>query len=497
MTTDATDRTDPEGMGRTSTFRPLRGLPACWVILGAVWIGLCSGLLAGPIWSYDPPIPPWTDIEGRPQFRAMGPIVESVSDSASNRFWAIRPFVSRRVNPSESVGGQEFLWPVGSTRDLRGESHWRVLTALGTDFDPTNPEGRYRTWIFPFFYWGRSAESNGYAAFFPIGGEIREFLGRDKIDFALFPIWGHSTIGEAETTSLFWPIYSRTTGDGMDRFRIFPIYGRSTREDEWEKRFILWPFWTDVHYYRPGTRGGGFVLIPIYGHIKTENQESWFVIPPFIRHSRSSSLVQGYCPWPFIQYSSGDVDKFYFWPVAGYRSYDKGETSGFVLWPIGGWRNHPLKNEEDSRWWVLPLLYYNAVTPREPPSAPARQRRFTLWPLATYARDGHDKDFRTLDLWPFHIAPVERNWSPIWTIYSHKLKGDAVEDELLWGLFRHDRARGRYRHVSVFPLVSWTQSPQNQQFKEWSILRGLIARREVDGKVSYRFLYTFDTGDDK
>ena len=257
MTTDATDRTDPEGMGRTSTFRPLRGLPACWVILGAVWIGLCSGLLAGPIWSYDPPIPPWTDIEGRPQFRAMGPIVESVSDSASNRFWAIRPFVSRRVNPSESVGGQEFLWPVGSTRDLRGESHWRVLTALGTDFDPTNPEGRYRTWIFPFFYWGRSAESNGYAAFFPIGGEIREFLGRDKIDFALFPIWGHSTIGEAETTSLFWPIYSRTTGDGMDRFRIFPIYGRSTREDEWEKRFILWPFWTDVHYYRPGTRAAG------------------------------------------------------------------------------------------------------------------------------------------------------------------------------------------------------------------------------------------------
>jgi hypothetical protein len=72
-----------------------------------------------------------------------------------------------------------------------------------------------------------------------------------------------------------------------------------------------------------------------------------------------------------------------------------------------------------------------------------------------------------------------------------------VEDELLWGLFRHDRARDRYRHVSIFPLVSWTRSPQNQQFKEWSILRGLIARREVDGKVAYRFLYTFDIGDDE
>lgn len=470
---------------------------SAWAVLLALMVGLTSNTGAGPVWSYDPPVPPWTDIEGRPQFRAFGPVVAVVSDEASNTFCAVRPLYSRRTHPAEAVSGQEFLWPVGSTRAVRGETHWRVLTALGSDFDPADPEGRYRTWIFPFFFWGRSAESNDYAACFPLGGRIHEFLGRDTIDFALFPVWGHSTINDEDTTSILWPIYSRTTGGDSDRFRVFPVYGRSTRAGEWEKRFILWPFWTDVEYYRPGTRGGGFVLIPVYGHIKMENQESWFVVPPFFRHSRSSSLVMGYCPWPFIQYSSGEVDKLYVWPLAGYRAYAGGESGGFVIWPIGGWRHHPSKQEEDSRWWVLPILYSQSVTPREPAEAPARQRRFTVWPLATYARDGADKDFRALDLWPFRIAPVERNWAPLWTLYAHRLRGDAVEDELLWGLFRHDRARDRYRHISIFPLVSWTRAPQNQQFKEWSILRGLIARREVNGKAAYRFLYTFDIGDDE
>jgi len=459
--------------------------------------GLALSAGAGPVWSYDPPIPPWTDLEGRPQFRAVGPVVEWVTDAVSNRFRAVRPFYSRRVNPEESTGGQEMLWPVATTREVRGETHWRVLLALGSDFEPENPEGRYRTWIFPFFYWGRSAESNDYAAFFPLGGRIREFLGRDVIDFALFPVWGHSTQNELDTTSILWPIYSRTTGGETDRFRIFPVYGRSTREGEWEKRFILWPFWTDVEYYRPGARGGGFILFPVYGHVKMENQESWFVIPPFFRHARSERQVMGYCPWPFVQYASGEVDKFYLWPVAGYRAYDGGEAGGFVVWPLGGWRRSPVREEEDFRWWALPILYSRTVTPRTPAEAPPRQRRFTVWPLATYARDGGDKDFRTLDLWPFRTPPVERNWAPLWTLYAHQLRGDAVRDEVLWGLFRHERARDRYRHVSIFPLVSWTRAPQNRAFKEWSILRGLIARREVEGKVSYRFLYTFDTGDDE
>jgi hypothetical protein len=71
---------------------------------------------------------------------------------------------------------------------------------------------------------------------------------------------------------------------------------------------------------------------------------------------------------------------------------------------------------------------------------------------------------------------------------------NAVEDDVLWGLFRYARQPATYRHVSIFPLVSWDASAENTGMLEWSVLKGLIGRRREGERVSYRVLYLFRTG---
>lgn len=426
--------------------------------------------------------------------RVFGPLFEWRSGPGDSLLTAVHPLYSHVVSPQEKKWHDDYLWPVGAARGTDRESAWRVLTALGTDFAPAQSDGRYRTWVLPFLFWGRDVQTNGYFAFFPFGGSIHEFLGRDEIDFALFPLWSNSTMNDMDTLTVLWPVFSKTDGPTDKRFRLFPFYGYSWRDQQWTKRFILWPFWTDVEYYVPGAKGGGFVFFPFYGHIKMENQETWMFIPPFIRHSVSPRLTKTVCPWPFIQLASGDIDKVYIWPLWGYDTA-KWESNVFVLWPIINWREQRRPHSTRDSFSILPVFYTESGRVRTETNAPLRltQRRVTVWPLVTYARHEQDKRVRVLDVWPFPTPQIERNWAPLWTLYTHQLYQGACDDDLLWGFFRYARKENSYKHFVLFPFISWTRSEENGTFREWSILKGLIGRRIVNGQSSYKFLFTFYT----
>jgi len=446
---------------------------------------------AGPLISAD------RDVHGVPGIRILGPLAEQRVAEDGKTFTAVRPFWSRVTDPAADRTVSDIAWPLGMVKTRMGEQDWRFFPAFGHDFDTEQDESRHRWTVFPLLFGGRTKEGGRYFAVFPLGGTLHEFLGRDRIFFALFPLYAYSTIKDHQTHSVLWPVYSRTTGTGVYKFRIWPFYGISVNDDRWTKRFVLWPFWTSVQYNFPDQQGGGFVLFPLYGRVDVGDRHSRMLLPPFFKVEwAGEDHLAWNAPWPFVQYSRGEVDKFYLWPFFGRKAKER-ERQWFALWPLVSARRNDLPAATVRRFQALPLVFHesrHALLPAAGDGAArieqddADARYFKLWPLISYRRENDVSQFRALALWPLKQTPgIERNWAPLWSLFSRERAGDVRQTELLWGLYRHRRS-GRERQVSLFPLLQ-TASGKEDSSRSWSLLYGL-AGYERDGlHKEFRLLY--------
>ncbi|MCP4214133.1 MAG: hypothetical protein GY765_05730, partial [bacterium] len=229
------------------------------------------------------------------------PLYANVVES-NETFYAWRPFYSSSTEPER--WRKDYLWPLYTKKGFKEEQYARFLFfGYSTDFSPDTE--RDRNWFIPFYYQGTSTDGNDYLAIFPFGGTIYEFLGRDKVTFVLFPFYATSDINEVHTTTILWPFGSKATGDKVYRFRVFPFYVNNTLKGEFVKKYYLWPIVSKVEYTNERNKGGGIVVVPIYGKVKTELADNYWVIPPFFRYMSSEDQWIVHAPWPFIQLSDG------------------------------------------------------------------------------------------------------------------------------------------------------------------------------------------------
>lgn len=458
-----------------------------------------------------------TDLHGHRCERWLGPLFEYRATEAGDTFRAVRPLGCRLVDPPARRELREWLWPLGMWKVFRGETDWRFLNAFGHDFDHAKADSRYRYTLFPVVFGGRDKQLSRYFAVFPLGGTIHEFLGRDRILFVLFPLYARSSIKDTVTHDVLWPLVSWTHGGDVERFRVFPFYGRSVNEGRWVKHFVLWPVWTSVRYEYPGSEGGGFILFPLLGRVDVPEQQTWMVLPPLFRWTSGKDRDVVHCPWPFFQYSSGDVNKLYLWPLWGRKSFRRGsDTAGaspdgdgpgsdskaeirssFFLWPLCSTFRARRGGGVLERFAVVPVWFSETVTAvREEPEGgeteDVRRRYVKIWPLASYRREQDESRFRMLALWPLkQTGGIERNYAPLWTLYSHVRVDGAAEDELLWGLFRRRRERDGDWSWSVFPFVKTSGSSRAER-TQWSVLGGLLGYRRQGLRKTYRLLYFLD-----
>jgi hypothetical protein len=327
---------------------------------------------------------------------------------------------------------------------------------------------------------------------FPLGGKLHEFLGRDRIVFALFPLYTYSVVDEVKTHDILWPLISRTTGDNMDRFRVFPLFGYSRVEEEWRKHFALWPIWTHTRYRYPESHGSAWILWPLLGRVNLSDQQAWMFLPPLLRFSRSAERTEVVCPWPFIQYSRGDIDRLYVWPLWG-RRIEGNQAYHFGLWPIGHHLRVRRPDHTLHRLMVLPVWYDEKRT--APAAAPDAEpvvidRYVKAWPLVSYQRDADAMLCRVPDLWPLRsTGSIERNLAPWWTLYRHCRVDDTVESELLWGLYRYRRDGADGWTVSLFPLFNTSRSVAAGGTRQWSILLGLLGHERSAYADRWRALW--------
>lgn len=433
------------------------------------------------------------DLHGNERFRMLGPFFESRGAKDGAAFMSIRPILSHIDNPVEKRRRTDLLWPLGMSKHFLGERYSYFFPYYDFDFDTTTPGSRKKHVLFPLLFSGSDKNGDGYFAVFPLGGTIHEFLGREKIMFVLFPLYMRSTVGDVTRTDVLWPFISRSVGEDMSRVKVFPFYGHSTREGEWTKEFIMWPFWTTVKYDYPGSEGSGFILFPIYGYSRSGNTESRMVLPPFFRWSYSDTQTEIYMPFPFVQYAAGEKNRIYLWPVWGKRE-DAGEKYWFTAWPFI--RRHVIDRTDYtySRFAVFPVYYNESKekkkTEKDGDETGTFYASWKIWPLMSYKRQDNESQFRMPDLWMFRDKDaVTRNLVPLWTLYSRDKVDGASENEFLWGLLRKRSESDGSGKFSVFPLFSMeSSSPVVDEFR-WDVLYGLIGYKRDGLKKSYRLLY--------
>ncbi len=479
-----------------NTMARMSNRATCLLILGLLPASISMGqVVSSKDYDYGPIISRDRTFDGSVRYRALGPLWERQKHADGHTFTAARPVFARVSETNSPRILKEIVWPVATHKIFRNESYWRVLTGFGHDYE-LDRESRYKNHLIPVFFQGEASDGGHYFAVFPVGGTIREFLGRDRISFALFPLYARTEVNESVSHDVLWPFVSWTTRDEGSRWRVFPFYGQAEYYGHWKKRFVMWPIWTSADFEK--TDDGGFIFFPVTGYSRVGEERTYWLAPPFFKWLEGPERRAVNAPWPFFQYESGEQDKLYFWPVWGAR--EKGATkSGFFLWPVFHASETTLPDRRLNSFRALPFVYADKTTSIEQDlAAEVTARYFKLWPLVSYRREGDASRLRCLELWPLkNTAPVERNFAPLWTIYNRTRAGENYETELLWGIYRNKKGAEGDRAFSVFPLYSRKRAASAEEFSKWNVLAGLFGREVEDGVRRWRVLYFLRFGNKK
>lgn len=411
--------------------------------------------------------------------REFGPFYEHVETSDGDVRTSVRPLLYTHIEaPKDDVTLTEVLWPIYTSRTNAERLNWRFLSVYGRTADTTDPASPHYVWAFPFWAYGTTADGEQYAAIFPFGGRLYDFLMFDRFSFALWPLWTSHERHGIHGWSVLWPIVTRSWGEGHDNFRVWPFWGRAHKDGEWDRHFVLWPIWNDATFTKDGRPdGSAWVLIPIFGHTDRPTVEAWHILPPFFQVARGRGRFEGdrqiLAPWPLVRISDfRDTHKRHFYPFYA-TTWTPTDSKTHVLWPFYTHHHDERGNGVRDDWSFAPVFHRSKVRG----STNGIDRVYTrLWPLFSYIDEADGRYFRLLDF-SLHrrVGALERNLLQMPVVYTHGTDGTLREDELLWGFFRWRRDDESTREFQLWPLYRRSRE-EPEADADWRVLLGLFGR---------------------
>ncbi len=423
----------------------------------------------------------------------LGPLLKYESKGDEREF-AIRPLLFHARDGSAETNYTEFLYPVATSRNEPGQSRFSGLTLLDYDFgDPDKQDSEGFT-LFPLLFFGKDEEKGSYFALFPVGGKLYGRFGRDEIGFALFPLYGRTLRKGTTVTNIVWPFFARISGEGESGWKAWPLYGASSKEGVYRKRFALWPIFFDYHLGldtdHPLHRR---TVFPLYVGDESARGYSNTYLWPFFSHREDHvrDFEEWDFPWPLFRITRGsgkEVNRF----LPFYADDRLGELrKRWYLWPLYKIEEAQTETYVRRRDRVLWFLF-SRMEETYPQEEVLRRRRTSLWPLFTYEVEGGVRRFSTLSLLePFfpESEGVAWNWSPLWRLYHRKTDGSGNEAvSLLWNLYWKER-RGDDLAVELFPLFAYTR--EGEEGQDFRLLKGFLRYRSEPGggrRLTFFFL---------
>lgn len=415
-----------------------------------------------------------------------GPFLR-IEKSETKRRFGLRPLYYRESDDQGRVEN-DILYPLMTYRSNENEKSFQLFHLLTMD---SNPDDGRDFMLFPFLFYRNPPRGEGYFAFFPLGGKILNRFGRDRIEFALFPLYSKTERKGRETTNLLWPFFSLTRGEDESGWAFWPLYGGAKKEGVYRRNFFLWPFFfsSDERLDTPDplhTRA----FFPFFYFADSPTRTDHTYLWPFFSHIEDGrkDFEEWNFPWPIFRVIDGkDRQMLRFLP---FYSDDRTEKSRarWYLWPLYKEEESFTPTFSSQRQRVLYFLYNN--TKEEfPGEGRAYKRRTDFWPLFSFEEKDGLARFSTLAiLEPFFPAneKIERNWSPLWRLYQRRWDQYGNEaSTFLWNLYWKER-RGEDLLFEIFPLIYY-RDEENKLF-EISFIKGFYRyTKDSDQTCSYLF----------
>lgn len=404
----------------------------------------------------------------------LGPLLK-YEVKGSETEYALRPLFYRAVD-EEGASQTDVLYPVFGQKSGIGSSSFHLFHLLNYDFGERETGSNNRSYLFPFLFYGQE-EQGRYMAVFPFGGTLYNWFGRDRISFTLFPLYSRTERGSTRVDNLLWPFFARITGENESGYKFWPIYGESSKQGVYRKRFFLWPFFFSESLGLDRDNPVEMqVAWPFY--VSKDSPETSYraVLWPFF--SKTVNRVKEYeslsAPWPLVRITKGG--KYHGLKILPFYADETIDVKRqrWYLWPL--YKIEEMHTELiDSRRDRILFFLYSDLEENQFETGDSK-RRVDLWPVFGYERTNGVSSLHVLSLaepfFPGNEA-IERLWSPLWRIYQHKWdrQGNSAVS-LLWNLYWREQ-QGDKVIWEFFPLVEYRRDSANEMAV--SFLKGLVS----------------------
>lgn len=443
------------------------------------------------------------------------PLAVTRSDQVGSAEWAqyLGPLFFHQENAEKDVHGfrplflttrsgdaveKNILYPLFTWKSQPGFSSFNFFKLIDhqSNSGGTAPRSdRFDIWP---VYFSRHASDpeKSYQAFFPVGGAIKNRLGRDKISFVLFPLYLQTQKKGRTVTHTPWPIIRAYDGPGYSGFEVWPLAGRNQHANDYDHRFFLWPLF---HYSADNLSAPvpdvKLVALPFYSRSTGPGYISETYLWPFFGYTHRTQpdvYDERRYLWPFLVQGHGSERRVNRWAPFYTYSNIKGTEKTWYLWPLYrhlSW--HDLRLQQDKRQFLF-FVYWSMEqhSLTNPAAAPARKTH--LWPLFTAWDNGAGRK-QVQALSPFEVffpnnPKVRQLWTPLFALYQYDLQPDTtVRHTFLWNAVTYRRSP-ESKEFHLGPLFAVKEDAER---KRWSIGAGLFGFQRATGGGWRPFLFDF------
>lgn len=392
---------------------------------------------------------------------------------------------------------KNILYPLFTWKHEPGHSSFSFFHLIEhqSDAEDTAPNDRLNIW--PVYFSRHAADpEKSYRAFFPLGGTLKNRLGRDKISFIAWPLYLQTEKKGRVVTHMPWPIIRTYNGPGFSGFEFWPLFGRNQHAGDYDHRFYLWPL---GHYSIdnlaapiPDER---LAVLPFYARSSGPGYISETYVWPFFGYTHRTQpdvYDERRYLWPFLVQGRGSERMINRWAPFYTHSVTPAAEKTWYLWPLYrhlSWRD--LRLQQDKRQ-VLFFLFWqleqHSLT--NPAAAPARKTH--LWPLFTAWDNGAGRE-QVQVLSPFEVlfqqnTKIRQLYTPLFALYQYDRQPDAtVRHTFLWNAISY-RHTPDSKEFHFGPLFDLKRDPER---KRWSIGCGLFGFQRTAGGGWHPFLFDF------
>ncbi len=482
-------RQDPAGTRDESPHMPSRR-PPVHVLFCLLWLAGSSAVSA-----LIPERNLWPAFVGEPdpqqeryeRWQGAGPLFFA-RDVADTRAYGLRPLYV--VFHQEEYDQRSFhvLYPLFNYRRRHLGYSWDVLTLLRyhrTGSPSDDPLVNLR--LSPIFFYGRGPqpEDDSFGVM-PIYGDVHTVFGQDRFQWVLFPLYARAEKDGRVLTMAPWPFFRIYRGEDAGGFDIWPFYGQRRIDDDYERRYFLWPLgyhtrrelWKDEPYVAHG-------FLPFYSRSRSDRAESATYVWPFFGYTRSEDpeYLEIRYFWPLMVQRRGEnqytnrIAPFYT------RSIRRHRDRQWILWPFYRHEKTANRNLLEERTQFLYFLYWSLKQsdPARPEAESAHRRH--LWPLFSNWSDGAGRRqtqlISPLEVFFQHNEIVRTTYTPLFALYQRDV--DRTEDRsrhaLLFQLLTWQRRADDYR-LNLGPLLTVEREDEHRGFE---ILKGLVGYEQDRG----------------